>query len=141
MSCKQRREKEHVRARDFGREARGERVLGGELAARERAQPIDRGDRVNVDRVRVVHVVVHAPDDRRKLGDHRHEQAHVVELLQHRSVAQPRALHHRAEPHEEPRRFLARAQRLAERRLRDTARTMASRAKAYTGKSRRTASS
>jgi predicted metalloprotease len=60
----------------------GERI--GELAAHERREVIHRGDRVNVDGVHVVRVVVNPPDHRGKLGDHGQEQAEIVQLAQHR---------------------------------------------------------
>ena len=62
-------------------------ILVRELAARELAQAIDGGHRVNVDRVHVVDVVVHAAGDRPKLRHHREEQAHVVQLADDRPAA------------------------------------------------------
>ena len=71
----QRREEQHLRPRDLGGQARRQRVLGRELAAAERAQAVDGGNRMHVDRVHVIDVVMHAADDRRKLGDHRRQEA------------------------------------------------------------------
>ena len=70
----ERREKERPRARHLGGEAGGERILVRELAAAQRAEAVERGDRVNVDRVHMVHVVVNAPRHRGELRDHREQE-------------------------------------------------------------------
>ena len=74
----QRCEEQHVGARDLGRQARRQAVLGSELAAAQLTQAVDGCHRVHVHGVHVIHVVVHAPDDRGELRDHGDEQAHVV---------------------------------------------------------------
>jgi hypothetical protein len=102
---KERRQKERHGARDLGRQARPERVLVRELAARKLAQAIDGRDRVNVDRIHMVDVVVDATGHREKLGHHREEQPHVVELTDHRAPPGRRLRHRRHELHEELRRL------------------------------------
>jgi hypothetical protein len=109
----QRRQKKRHRARDLGSQARGERVLVRELAARELAQAIDGGHGVNVDRVHVVDVVMHAPGDGAELRDHREQQPRVVQVA-HDGSARAFHLRHRAhELHEELRGLRSEAELLA----------------------------
>ncbi len=84
------REKEGRRPRDLRGEARREGHLVRELAARELAEAIDRGHGVNVDRVDVVDVMMHAPDDGQKLRHHGEEQADVVKLADDRAARRVR---------------------------------------------------
>ncbi len=97
------REKQRTRTRDLRREARRKGKLLGELAARQLAQPIDRGHRMNVDRVHVVNVVVHPPRHGEKLRHHREQEADLVELADDRPAARSR-LRHRANQVDEDRR-------------------------------------
>jgi hypothetical protein len=76
----QRGHEDHVRPGHFDGEPRGERVFASELTTSQRAHPIDSRDRVHVDGVDVIDVVVHAPDHRRKLRNHREQEADLVEL-------------------------------------------------------------
>ena len=94
-----------------------ERKLVRELAARELPQAIDRGHRVNVDRVHVVDVVVHAARDREKLRHHREQQPDVVQLADHRAAPRPRLGHGAHELDEERRRLRGRPQALAPVRI------------------------
>ncbi len=118
----ERRQKERTRARDLRGEARGERELGRELAARELPEAIERGHRVHVDRVHVVDVVVHAAGDGEKLRHHREQQAHVVELADHRAAAGPGLGDRADELDEELARLRVRAQPRGPRRVRRHAR-------------------
>ena len=129
----QRRQEERARARDLGGEARRERELVRELAARELPQPVDRGHRVNVHRVHVVDVVVHAARDRQKLGHHREQQPHVVELADDRPAARARLGHGAHELHEERRRLGAARAGCSHHAGRRPRALMASRAKGSTG--------
>ena len=68
---------------------RGGEASGYSCASSPRAsgaQAVDRGDRVNVDRVHVVDVVVDAPGHREKLRHHRQEQPDVVQLASDRAA-------------------------------------------------------
>ena len=88
-------------------------MLLRELAARERTEAVERGDAVNVDREHMVDVVVHAACDRGELGEHRQEEADVVELGHDRAAAGGRLGDGAGEVHEETPCLGARAERRA----------------------------
>ena len=114
----QRGEKQHAMARQLGREPRGQRVLRAQLAAAQRAQVIDGRHRVHVHRVHVVGVAMHAPDQRRKLGDHRHQQPDVVQVERAPSRARSRVC---CTTHRSLQKQLARARACAQRRTQNSA--------------------
>ena len=128
-SCRSVARKSGRGPRDLGGEARRERELVRELAARELPQPIERGHRVNVDRVHVVDVVVHAPGHGQKLGHHREQEPHVVQLADDRPAAHARLGDGAHEVDEERRRLGARRGARSHQAGSAAARAIASRAK------------
>ena len=75
-------QEERPPARRLGGIALGQAEVEPGAAAEELSQPVDGPDRVNVDRIDVIDVVVNTPEERLELGDHGDEQAHLVELGQ-----------------------------------------------------------
>jgi hypothetical protein len=90
-------------------------ATGSSAARSPRQSAIDRGQRVHVYGVDVVDVVVHAPHHRRKLRDHREQQAHLVQLAQDRAARELGDLHHLHQIREGAARGLVLAQPRAER--------------------------
>ena len=88
MSCSNKPEIERQRARRFRGQLTRERLLEREVATHQRAQAIDGRDGVNVDRVHVIDVVLHASRDRLELRDHRQQQAQLVQLTEDRVATQ-----------------------------------------------------
>src|SRR5687767_1947473 len=90
-------------------------MLRRPLSAAELTQSVHGGNRVRVDRVDVIDVVMHASNDRRKLGDQRGQEPDVVQLLEHAAVLETAALCARDQADEQARCFVALPELLAER--------------------------